>query len=107
MLDKLKKLLRINRNVIKGEVEEIKQLKPTEEDIKQGEVLADAAIIVISSMGMSYTVTMQKIIAKVFAYGIRDIKDGVQDNKKLIIGRVIEEIKNERTKEQETSDRNV
>lgn len=99
MLDKLKKLLRINKNVIKGEVEEIRQLKPTEEDIKQGEALADAAIIAMSSMGMSYTVTMQKIIAKVFAYGIRDIKDGVQDNKKLIIGRVIEEIKNERTQE--------
>lgn len=107
MLDRLKKLLRINKNVIKGEVEEIRQLKPTEEDIKQGEVLADAAIVAMSAMGMSYTVTMQKIIAKVFAYGIRDIKDGVQDNKKLIIGRVIEEIKNERTKEQETFDRNL
>lgn len=107
MLDRLKKLLRINKNVIKGEVEEIRQLKPTEEDIKQGEVLADAAIVAMSAMGMSYTVTMQKIIAKVFAYGIRDIKDGVQDNKKLIIGRVIEEIKNERTKEQESFDRNL
>lgn len=107
MLDRLKKLLRINKNVIKGEVEEIKQLKPTEEDTKQGEVLADAVIIAMSSMGMTYTVTMQKIIAKVFAYGIRDIKDGVQDNKKLIVGRVIEEIKNERTKEQEASDRNL
>ena len=38
-------------------------------------------------------------MAKVFAYGIRDIKNGVEDNSKLIIGRVIEEIKNERKKE--------
>lgn len=99
MLDRLKKIFRINKKVIKGEIEEIRNLTPTEEDIKQGEVLADIAITAMASMGMTYTVMMQRIMAKVFAYGIRDIKDGVQDNKKLIIGRVIEEIKNEKAQE--------
>ena len=52
----------------------------------------------MSSMGLSYTILGQRIMAKVFAYGIRDIKDGVEDNSKLVIGRVIEEINNERNK---------
>lgn len=89
-----KTVFKINRSVIKKELEEIQNLTPTEEDYAQGEKLAEAAVIAMSSMGLGYTVLGQKIMAKVFAYGIRDIKDGVEDNSKLIIGRVIEEIKN-------------
>lgn len=96
-----KAVFKINRNVIKKELEEIQNLTPTEEDYAQGEKLAETAVITMSSMGLGYTILGQRIMAKVFAYGIRDIKDGVEDNSKLIIGRVIEEIKNERNKGKE------
>ena len=99
--DVVKAIFRINKNVIKKEFEEIQNLTPTEEDYAQGERLAEAAVVTMSSMGLAYTVLGQRIMAKVFAYGIRDIKDGVEDNSKLIIGRVIEEIKNERSKGKE------
>lgn len=105
MLEYLKKILRINKNVIKGELEEIRNLKPTEDDYAQGEVLADIAITAMASMGLSYTLLGKDIIAKVFAYGIRDAKDGIKDNSKLIIGRVIDEIHNERTSETELQKR--
>lgn len=96
--DVVKAIFKINKNVVKGEVDEIKKLTPTEEDYAQGEVLATTAVTVMSSMGIGCSVMAHKIMAKVFAYGIRDIKDGVKDNKKLIIGRVIEEIKKETAK---------
>ena len=99
--DVVRAIFRINKNVIKKEFEEIQNLTPTEEDYAQGERLAEAAVVAMGSMGLDYTVLGQRIMAKVFAYGIRDIKDGVEDNSKLIIGRVIEEIKNERNKGKE------
>ena len=103
--DIAKTIFRIHKNVIKKEFEEIQNLTPTEEDYAQGERLAEVAVVTMGSMGLGYTMLGQEIMAKVFAYGIRDIKDGVEDNSKLIIGRVIEEIKNERSKDGEKAPR--
>lgn len=99
--DFIKTVFRIHKNVIKGEFEEIQNLTPTEEDYKQGEAMADAAVAAMTSVGLGYTLLGKRIIAKVFAYGIRDIKDGIEDNSKLIIGRVIEEIRNEQQQQRE------
>lgn len=79
---------------IKDEVKEIKELKPTEEDYAQGERIAVLATTAMTSMGIPMAVLGTKIMGKVFAYAIRDLKDGVEDNDKLIISRVIEELKN-------------
>lgn len=103
----IKKVLKINSNVVKGELEEIRNLSPTEEDYTQGEALADVAITAMASMGLGYTLLGKKIIAKVFAYGIRDIKDGIEDNQKLIIERVIDEIHNEKKREQWQEERKL
>ena len=99
--DFIKTVFRIHKNVIKGELEEIQNLTPTEEDYKQGEAMADVAVAAMASVGLGHTVLGKVIIAKVFAYGIRDIKDGVEDNSKLIIGRVIEEIRHEQQQQRE------
>ena len=96
----VKAVFRIHKNAIKSEIDEIRNLTPTEEDYKQGEAMADAAVAAMASVGLGCTVLGQRIMAKVFAYGIRDIKDGIEDNSKLIIGRVIEEIKNEQRKQE-------
>lgn len=91
--DIVKAFFRIHKNVIKGEIDEIKNLSPTEEDYAKGEVMATTAVAVMNSMGIGCSALAHRIIAKVFAYGIRDVKNGLEDNKKLIIGRVVEEIK--------------
>ena len=106
MKDFLKKFFKIGKKVIKDEVEEIRELKPTEEDYTQGEQLANAAILAMSSFGLPYSILCKEIMKKVFAYGIRNIKDGVQDNSKLIMRRVIDEInaeRKEKSKQKETS----
>ena len=99
MKDFLKKFFKIGKKVIKDEVEEIRELKPTEEDYIQGERLANAAILAMSSFGLPYSILSREIMKKVFAYGIRDIRDGIQDNSKLIMRRVINEINAERREE--------
>ena len=106
MKDFLKKFFKISKKVIKDEVKEVKELKPTEEDYTQGEQLANAAILAMSSFGLPYSILCKEIMKKVFAYGIRNIKDGVQDNSKLIMRRVIDEInaeRKEKSKQKETS----
>lgn len=106
MKDFLRKLFKISKKVIKDEVEEVKELKPTEEDYAQGEQLANAAILAMSSFGLPYSILGKEIMKKVFAYGIRDIRDGIQDNSKLIMRRVIDEInaeRQEKSKPKETS----
>ena len=106
MKDFLRKLFKISKKVIKDEVEEIKELKPTEEDYAQGEQLANAAILAMSSFGLPYSILSKEIMKKVFAYGIRDIRDGIQDNSKLLMRRVIDEInaeRKEKSKQKETS----
>ena len=96
--DIVKTIFKIQKNVVEGEIDEIKNLSPTEEDYAKGEVMATTAATVMASMGIGCTVLVHRIIAKVFAYGIRDLKDGLEDNKKLIAGRVVEEIKKETNK---------
>lgn len=106
MKDFLKRFFKISKKVIKDEVEEVKELKPTEEDYTQGERLANAAILAMSSFGLPYSILCKEIMKKVFAYGIRDIRDGIQDNSKLIMRRVIDEInaeRQEKSKPKETS----
>lgn len=106
MKDFLRKLFKISKKVIKDEVEEIKELKPTEEDYAQGEQLANAAILAMSSFGLPYSILSREIMKKVFAYGIRDIRDGIQDNSKLLMRRVIDEInaeRKEKSKQKEAS----
>ena len=90
------KVFKIGKNVVKGEVQEIVNLKPTEDDYKQGEQLATVTAGALAAMGIPIPAVGITIIGKAFAYGIRDIRDGVEEPNKLIIGRIIEEIKGEK-----------
>lgn len=76
----------------KSEVEEIKNLKPTDDDYRQGQV-ATIAATALATCGITFSTATIPVMAKVFAYAIRDIKDGVEMKDKLIISRVVSEIK--------------
>lgn len=79
----------------KGEIEEIASLRPTDDDRKQGERLALMATSIAAGVGIAVAPALTPIIAKVFAYGIRDMKDGITNNDKLIIERIQKELKYE------------
>ena len=93
---KLKSLFKINRNVIKAEVEEIKSLELSDSDKNEGRA---AAVLVASAMaacGFPLGAAATPILEKVLAYVIRDAKDGIETPDKLIINRIINEVKQEK-----------
>lgn len=96
MLDRVKTAFKILFNVAKDEAQEIRELKVTEEDYAHGEVVGALAIAVMGSMGIPTAAIEQDVIARVCAYALRDLKDGVKSDNKLIIHRVINEIKEAR-----------
>lgn len=96
MIDKIKTIFRINHNVIKGEISELTTLSLSDEDKAQGKAAAVIAVSVLAGCGVPLGALGQPILEKVFAYVIRDVKDGVETPNKLIIGRIIEEIKREK-----------
>lgn len=96
MFEKLKNIFKINHRVVKGEIEEICQLNITQEDEEQAEQLAVLVAAGLAACGIPVGVLGQKIIARVLAYALRDLKDGVETPDKLIIKRVVNEIKAEK-----------
>ena len=96
LIDKIKTVLRINKNVLKSEIEEIKSLKITEEDTTQANKISALIVTGMAAAGIPCGALSQQIMARIIAYALRDIKDGVEVHDKLIIKRVINEIKNEK-----------
>lgn len=96
IVEKLKKLIGINHRVVKGEVEEIKNLKITDEDKAQGKAAAVTISSALIACGIPLGSLGQPVLEKVMPYIIRDIKDGISTPDKLIVGRVVKEFKAER-----------
>ena len=104
ILNKLKTLLRINHKVIQGEVQEVLSLQPTDEDKAQGKAAAVLAVAALAACGVPIGALGQPVLEKVFTYVIRDLKDGAETPDKLIIGRIIKEVKAEKEINRTTKD---
>lgn len=91
--EKTKQFLGIGYRVAKDEFEEVMKLKPTEEDYDQGKKLAAIAAAAMAGCGVAIPAIGITAMEKSFAYGIRNAKDGLVDNDKLIVVRIINEIK--------------
>ena len=98
MFEKLKSIFKVNHKVVKGELDEIVHLNITQEDEEQAQQLAVLVAAGLAACGIPVGVLGQKIIAKVLSYALRDLKDGVETPDKLIIKRVVNEIKAEKAK---------
>ena len=93
LLEQLKKIGSIFVKVAKDEIDEIKNVKVTDEDKAQAEQLASIVHQVCLAYGIPISSSVQRIVAKCGAYVIRDAKDGIKAPEKLIIGRIINEVK--------------
>lgn len=80
-------------NPIKEEVKEVISLKPTEQDYDQGEKLAVIVTAVLAANGIPMSVNGTNIMGKALAFLVSDVKDGVDDTDKLLVGRIVSEIK--------------
>lgn len=90
----IKKLFKANHKVIKDELNEIVNLKVDDEDLKQAEVLSDLVIGALAAYGIVIGVAFKPVIKKAIAYGIRDLKDGLNTPDRLIISRIVKELSN-------------
>lgn len=91
----VKKLFKATRVAVKEEIKEIRELEPTDEDKEQASKLAALAAAAMVAGGLPVGVLATKVLERVLAYGIRDLKDGVADRNKLIIERVFTELRAE------------
>lgn len=76
----------------KGEAKEILELKPTEDDYAKAAKLAVVAATALTAVGLPTGVLGTKVLTIVFAYGLRDIKEGIEDHDNLLYKRIIKEI---------------
>ena len=89
---KVKRFFKAVHQAFKAEIQEIRELKITEEDLDQAEKITGLMIATLGAYGVAL-LPLKPVIKKVLAYGIRDIKDGVKTPNKLILVRIKEELK--------------
>lgn len=94
-MNKIKRFFKAFHEAMKDEVEEVKSLRVTEEDEQQASRVANLAADVMMAYGIPIGGCGRTIMKKAIAYGLRDIKDGVNAPDKLIINRIINELKEE------------
>lgn len=91
----IKRFFRAFHKAMKEEIEEVKTLNVTKEDEEQASKIANLAADAMMMYGVPVGGAGRAIMKKVIAYSLRDIKDGVNSPDKLIIKRVINELKEE------------
>lgn len=89
---RIKRFFRAQHKAIKEEIQEIKSLEITDEDLKQAEKITDLVVQALGHYGY-FVLPLKPIIKKAIAYGIRDLKDGVKTPNKLLLKRIIENYK--------------
>lgn len=94
-MNKITKIFHAIREAMKDEVEEVKNLKITPKDEEQATKIANLAADTMMMYGVPVGGVGRAVMKKVIAYSLRDLKDGIQAPDKLIIKRVINELKEE------------
>lgn len=91
----IKRFFRAFHKAMKQEIEEVVTLNITKEDEEQASKFANLTADIMMMYGIPVGGAGRAIMKKVIAYSLRDIKDGVNAPDKLIIRRVINELKEE------------
>lgn len=89
---KVKRFFKAVHQAFKAEIQEIRELKVTEDDLDQAEKITGLMIATLGAYGVAL-LPLKPVIKKVLAYGIRDIKEGAKSPNKLILVRIKEELK--------------
>lgn len=91
--EKVKRFFTGAHNIVKDEAEEVLNLKPTEQDEKIGEIVANLSMQAASCAGLPIPSGMQPIIKKAAIYTVADAREGFKAPEKTIIGRIVSEFK--------------
>lgn len=77
----------------KDEKEEIQNLQITSVDKNEAAILTNLIAAVLSSYGVPSTREQNKAMEKALAYGIRDLKEGIKEPHRLLVVRIVDELK--------------
>lgn len=91
----INKIIRSLYRAGKSELNEIKELKITEEDLLQAEKYSLIIVSALSSSGLAFAPLLKPLLKIALSYCIRDIKDGEQEPDKLLIKRIMKEFEKE------------
>ena len=91
----IKRFFRAFHKAMKQEIEEVVTLNITKGDEEQASKITNLTADIMMMYGIPVGGAGRAIMKKVIAYSLRDIKDGVNAPDKLIIRRVINELKEE------------
>lgn len=78
---------------MKGEIDELKAITPTDEDKEQADKLTQLICAAAASYGIPVSSGLRETISTSLSFGLRDLKDGVKCPDKLILMRIVDEIK--------------
>lgn len=91
-MNKIIKFFQAIHKANKAEIQEIKSLSLSDEDREQGARAAALAAAALAACGVPCGAAATPILTTVFAYVIRDIKDGLETPDKLLALRIGEEL---------------
>lgn len=94
-MTRFRKVFRATGKAIKEEITEIKSLTITEDDSAQAKVMRKVIVAAANSYGIPVPEDVQKVLEKALAYILRDAKDGLKTPEKLLIKRIINNIKDD------------
>lgn len=93
MKSKLLNLLKCIHRANVAEIEEIKNLTITNEDRRQAEFIQGVCAAALAAYGVPTTVVQNEVLETAIAHLIRDLKDGGKTPSKLLISRIIHEVR--------------
>lgn len=90
---RFRRVLKATRKAIKEEIDEVKSLVITEDDTAQAKVMRRVIVAAANAYGVPVPEQVQKILDKALAHILRDAKDGLKTPEKLLVKRIIDNIK--------------
>lgn len=94
-MTRFRKVFKATHKAIKEEIAEVKNLTITEDDTTQAKAMRKVIVAAANAYGIPIPEQIQEVLDKALAYILRDAKDGLETPEKLLIKRIIDNIKDD------------
>ena len=90
---RFRKVFEATNRAIKEEIKEVKSLTITKDDTAQAKAMRRVIVAAANAYGIPVPEEIQVVLDKALAHILRDCKDGIKTPEKLLIRRIIDNIK--------------
>lgn len=92
-MTRFRRVLKATHKAIEEEIDEVKSLVITEDDTAQAKAMRKVIVAAANAYGIPVSKQVQEILDKALAHILRDAKDGLKTPEKLLLKRIIDNIK--------------